>query len=218
MKAIELTTTEFQKRIYDFRANPDWKYEGDLPAVIDFYAPWCGPCRMMGAVMESLAEEYAGKVRMYKVNVDKENGLRRYSACGAFRRSCLFPCPVNRSTPTEPWRSPKCAGSSTPRFSNTESARGCTDKRHEDMRLAPYDFAERGRGLQQAAPALHKTSALLRWMPFGRGTCSCERFSKPFHPYACCRNQRMRRFDCRKREICSEIRNSRNFRLFLVEL
>ena len=46
----------------------------------------------------------------------------------------------------------------------------------------------------------------------------CERFSKPFHPYACCRNQRMRRFDCRKREICSEIRNSRNFRLFLIEL
>ena len=113
-------------------------------------------------------------------------------------------------TPTEPWRSPKCAGSSTPRFSNTESARGCTDKRHEDMRLAPYDFAERGRGLQQAAPALHKTSALLRWMPFGRGTCSCERFSKPFHPYACCRNQRMRRFGCRKREICPEIRNSRS--------
>ena len=58
MKAIELTTTEFQKRIYDFRANPDWKYEGDLPAVIDFYA-----------------EEYAGKVRMYKVNVDKEKRL-----------------------------------------------------------------------------------------------------------------------------------------------
>ena len=75
MKAIELTTTEFQKRIYDFRANPEWKYEGDLPAVIDFYAPWCGPCGMMGPVMESLAEEYAGKVRIYKVNVDKEREL-----------------------------------------------------------------------------------------------------------------------------------------------
>lgn len=75
MKAIELTTTEFQTRIYDFRANPEWKYEGDLPAVIYFYAPWCGSCRMMGPVMESLAEEYAGKVRMYKVNVDKEKRL-----------------------------------------------------------------------------------------------------------------------------------------------
>lgn len=81
----------------------------------------------------------------------------------------------------------------------------------------PFMTLRRG-GQQQAAPALHKTSALLRWMPFGRGTCSCERFSKPFHPYACCRNQRMRHFGCRKREICSEIRNSRNFRLFLIEL
>ena len=75
MKAIEQTTTEFLTRIYDFRANPEWKYEGDLPAVIDFYAPWCGSCRMMGPVMESLAEEYAGKVRMYKVNGDKEKRL-----------------------------------------------------------------------------------------------------------------------------------------------
>ncbi len=128
MKAIELTTTEFQKRIYDFRANPEWKYEGDLPAVIDFYAPWCGPCRMMGPVMESLAEEYAGKVRIYKVNVDKEKRL-----------AAIFRV---RSIPTEPWRSPKCAGSSTPRFSNTESVHGRKDTRYEDMLLAFYDFAE----------------------------------------------------------------------------
>ena len=146
----------------------------------------------------------------------RKNGLRRYSACGAFRRSCLFPCPVNRSTPTEPWRSPKCAGSSTPRFSNTESVHGRKDTRYEDMLLAFYDFA--GGGSSRLRLLCIKPSALLRWMPFGRGTCSCERFSKPFHPYACCRNQRMRHFGCRKREICSEIRNSRNFRLFLIEL
>lgn len=75
MKAIELTTAEFQKQVYDFRANPEWKYEGDLPAVIDFYATWCGPCKMMEPVMETLAEEYAGKIRIYKVDVDKEKRL-----------------------------------------------------------------------------------------------------------------------------------------------
>lgn len=75
MQPIELTTAEFQKQIYDFRANPEWKYEGDLPAVIDFYASWCGPCKMMEPIMETLAEEYAGKIRVYKVDVDKEKRL-----------------------------------------------------------------------------------------------------------------------------------------------
>ena len=123
MKAIELTTTEFQTRIYDFRANPEWKYEGDLPAVIDFYAPWCGPCRMMGPVMESLAEEYAGKVRMYKVNVDKEKRL------AAIFRVRSIPTFLFIPVSGEP---------------NTESVHGRKDTRYEDMLLAFYDFAEGG--------------------------------------------------------------------------
>lgn len=75
MKAIELTTAGFRERIYDYTKNSEWKYEGDLPAVIDFYATWCGPCKMMAPVMESIAEEYAGRIRVYKVDVDKERRL-----------------------------------------------------------------------------------------------------------------------------------------------
>lgn len=75
MKAIELTTAEFRNEIFDFSANNEWKYEGDLPAVIDFYATWCGPCKMMAPVMELLAGEYEGRIRVYKVDVDREKRL-----------------------------------------------------------------------------------------------------------------------------------------------
>lgn len=75
MKAIELTEAEFKTAIFDYTKNDDWKYEGDLPAVIDFYATWCGPCKMMSPVMETLAGEYEGRVRIYKVDVDKERRL-----------------------------------------------------------------------------------------------------------------------------------------------
>lgn len=76
MKAIELNAAEFRKQIYDYEKNPTaWKYEGDLPAVIDFYATWCGPCKALAPVMEELAKEYDGKIRVYKIDVDQEEEL-----------------------------------------------------------------------------------------------------------------------------------------------
>ena len=72
----QLTTADFKKRVYDFEKNPDtWKYEGDKPAIIDFYATWCGPCKQLSPLLEQLAADYAGKIVVYKVDVDSEPDL-----------------------------------------------------------------------------------------------------------------------------------------------
>ena len=71
-----LTRTEFLKKVFDYKSSPDsWKYLGDKPAVIDFYATWCGPCRRLSPILERLAKEYSGKITVYKVDVDAEPEL-----------------------------------------------------------------------------------------------------------------------------------------------
>lgn len=76
MATINLTKGGFLKRIADYENNPRlWKFLGDKPALIDFYASWCGPCKALSPVLEELAGEYAGKVDIYKVNVDEEEEL-----------------------------------------------------------------------------------------------------------------------------------------------
>ena len=75
-KVKHLTYNEFKKQIWDFEKNPyTFAYKGKLPAIIDFYADWCGPCRRVAPIMEKLAEEYDGKLVIYKVNVDQEKQL-----------------------------------------------------------------------------------------------------------------------------------------------
>lgn len=76
MKVIHLTKAEFLDKVYNFEKNPnDWKYEGDKPAIVDFFATWCGPCNALSPIMEELAEEYGGKIYIYKVDVDQEEDL-----------------------------------------------------------------------------------------------------------------------------------------------
>jgi thioredoxin 1 len=70
-----LTAESFRTKVFDFEKNKEWKYEGTLPALIDFWAPWCSPCRMVGPVIDELSNEYEGKVNFYKVNTDEEQEL-----------------------------------------------------------------------------------------------------------------------------------------------
>ncbi len=91
-----LTKETFLKKVFNFEKNKEWKFEGDKPALIDFYADWCGPCKMLAPILEQLSEEYKDKIDIYKIDTEAEQEL---SAAFGIRSipSMLF-CP----TDTEP--------------------------------------------------------------------------------------------------------------------
>lgn len=75
MSTIKMTTQDFKEKVFNYDTEQEWKYAGELPAIIDFYADWCGPCKMVAPILEELSIEYEGKLVIYKVNTDIEQEL-----------------------------------------------------------------------------------------------------------------------------------------------
>jgi len=70
-----LTAETFKQKVFDYEKNTEWKYEGSRPAIVDFYADWCGPCKMVAPILEELSKEYDGKLNIYKVDTEAEQEL-----------------------------------------------------------------------------------------------------------------------------------------------
>lgn len=81
----------FLKDVFDYEKSKEWNYKGNKPAIIDLYADWCGPCRQTAPIMKELAKEYAGKIVIYKVNVDKQKNWQLYLMQQVFH--CLYSFP-----------------------------------------------------------------------------------------------------------------------------
>jgi thioredoxin 1 len=75
MALEHLTKETFISKVFDYENNPEWKFAGELPCLVDFYADWCGPCKMIAPVLEELAEEYKGKINIYKVDTEEQQEL-----------------------------------------------------------------------------------------------------------------------------------------------
>ncbi|HNX87370.1 MAG TPA: thioredoxin [Bacteroidales bacterium] len=77
-EVVQLTAANFKQLVWDYTKNPqEWSYKGDQPCIIDFYADWCRPCKMIAPIMVELSKEYKGKVRIYKINTDEQRELAK---------------------------------------------------------------------------------------------------------------------------------------------
>ena len=87
-----LTKATFLEKVFNYEKNQEWKYEGELPCLIDFYADWCGPCKMVAPILEELSREYEGKIVIYKIDTEEEQELA--AAFGIRSIPSLLFCPV----------------------------------------------------------------------------------------------------------------------------
>ena len=88
-----LTKETFLEKVFNFEKNKEWKYEGNVPCLIDFYADWCGPCKMVAPILEQLSEEYGDKLKIYKVDTEAEQELA--AAFGIRSIPSMLFCPLD---------------------------------------------------------------------------------------------------------------------------
>ena len=88
-----LNKETFLEKVFNFETNEEWKYEGNLPCLIDFYADWCGPCKMVAPILEELSKEYDGKINIYKVDTEVEQELA--AAFGIRSIPSMLFCPMD---------------------------------------------------------------------------------------------------------------------------
>ncbi len=86
-----LTKETFQNKVFNYEQNKDWEFEGELPCLIDFYADWCQPCKIVAPILEELSKEYDGKINIYKINTEEETELA--AAFGIRSIPSLLFCP-----------------------------------------------------------------------------------------------------------------------------
>jgi thioredoxin 1 len=75
MATMQLTTQDFKDKIFNYEKEKEWNYKGQLPVLIDFYADWCSPCKMVAPILEDLSKEYEGRLAIYKVDTEVETEL-----------------------------------------------------------------------------------------------------------------------------------------------
>ncbi len=73
--AEHLTVDTFKEKVFDYTASKEWSYKGELPGIIDFYADWCGPCKMVAPIIEQLSTEYEGKLNVWKIDTEAQQEL-----------------------------------------------------------------------------------------------------------------------------------------------
>ena len=91
---IQMSKADFLQKVMNYEQNPNkWVFLGDKPCIVDFYADWCGPCRIASPILEDLANEYKGRIDVYKVNTDQEPALS--AAFGIKGIPAFLYCPLN---------------------------------------------------------------------------------------------------------------------------
>ena len=92
-KVKSIDNIEFTELVHNYKTNENWTFEGEIPCIVDFYADWCAPCRILAPILDELAKEYAGKINIYKVDVDNELELSTFY--GIKNIPTMIFCPKN---------------------------------------------------------------------------------------------------------------------------